>query len=252
MANFLVFSNNAGSTLAGSISNSATTLVLAAGTGALFPNPAAGQAFRLTLTDAATGTLHEIVEATARSGDTLTIVRAQEGTTARAWSAGDLAEHWCTAGSMGAMIQTSQVVLFNVKLFSTSTRSSMTGAVGNSYAVQAWAGTYTKASPSSQLIAWLATPSYTPGATGAVGTLLSIGTVSQQQLAANSIPGDARGQTATNVLFTGLGAGLLNWSLVYNRFDLSGWTTIFCPDTSDNAYFPSSTTATLIIGEING
>lgn len=97
--------NNASSTLAAPISNSATTVSLAVGTGALFPNPSAGQQFPLTFNDAATGLLTEIVYCTSRTGDTLTIVRAQEGTTAQAWLAGDLAANLITAGLLAAYQQ---------------------------------------------------------------------------------------------------------------------------------------------------
>lgn len=108
MAVFL-FANNANSTLAGPISTSATSLNLATGQGALFPNPSAGQQFALTITDAATGFLTEITYCTARSGDTLTVVRAQENTVAQSWLAGDLAVNLVTAGQMAANVQTSSL-----------------------------------------------------------------------------------------------------------------------------------------------
>ena len=104
MATFL-FANNAGSTLAGSISNVAVTCTLSAGTGVLFPNPGAGEQFALTFVDATTGLIREIVYCTARSVDTLTIVRAQEGTSAVAWTAGDLALHLMTAGTAQNLAQ---------------------------------------------------------------------------------------------------------------------------------------------------
>lgn len=106
MANTFIFANNASSTLAGPISNSATALNLASGQGALFPNPSAGQQFSMTLVDEATGLINEIVYCTARSGDTCTVVRAQEGTVAQAWFAGDVAAALVTAGQMAAMVQT--------------------------------------------------------------------------------------------------------------------------------------------------
>lgn len=101
----LLFANNAQTTLAGPISAGALSVNLAAGTGSEFANPGIGQYFVLTFTDAATGLLHEIVSVTARVGDTLTVVRAQEGTTARSWSAGDIAGNWWTAGSAATMVQ---------------------------------------------------------------------------------------------------------------------------------------------------
>lgn len=105
MANTFVFSNNAKSALAGAITSSATTANLSPGTGVEFPSPGAGQDFSLTFTDLATGTLNEIVYVTARSGDTVTMVRAQEGTVALNWLAGDIAALLPTAGQLAAMAQ---------------------------------------------------------------------------------------------------------------------------------------------------
>ena len=51
------------------------------------------------------GTPIEIVKCTARSTDTLTIVRAQEGTTASAFSSSDKVELRITAGVMGPAAQ---------------------------------------------------------------------------------------------------------------------------------------------------
>jgi hypothetical protein len=132
VATFL-FANDASSTLAGPISNSATAVNLASGQGALFPNPSAGQQFALTFNDQATGLLTEIVYCTARTGDALTVVRAQEGTVAQSWLAGDLAANLVTAGQMAAMLQTS--TLFPARIVTASgpfvlTRSDANGGVG--------------------------------------------------------------------------------------------------------------------------
>ena len=104
----LLFANNAKSTLAAPLSSVSTTAVLASGTGSLFPSPTTGQGFKMTFVDNATGLLNEIVLVTARSGDTLTIVRAQEGTTAQSWLANDLAGMYFTAGSIQNNIQLDQ------------------------------------------------------------------------------------------------------------------------------------------------
>jgi hypothetical protein len=102
-ATTLLFADNASTVLASSITAAATTCTLAPGTGALFPNPGANQAFPMSFVDAATGLLTEIVLVTARSGDTITtMVRGQEGTAARAWLAADLANCFWTAGALGA------------------------------------------------------------------------------------------------------------------------------------------------------
>lgn len=104
-----IFANLAQTTLAGPISSGSVTANLAAGTGALFPNPASGQQFALTFVDAATGLITEIVYVTARSGDVVTMVRGQEGTTALAWAANDIAANFNTAGTQAAMIQVNQL-----------------------------------------------------------------------------------------------------------------------------------------------
>lgn len=103
------FANNAYTTLAGAITNTAVTLNVQAGGGALFPSPGAGQYFTLTLVDAATGQLNEIMWCTARTGDTFTVVRGQEGTDALAWSAGDRVSNNITAGSLNSFLQSGQI-----------------------------------------------------------------------------------------------------------------------------------------------
>lgn len=101
-----LFSNNASSSLAAPISNTATTCTLATGTGTEFPSPSTGQQFAGTFNDAATGLLTEIVYCTARSTDTITtMVRARESTTAQNWLAGDLFAALITAGILAAFQQ---------------------------------------------------------------------------------------------------------------------------------------------------
>lgn len=78
--------NNASGTLATAINASDTGIVLTTGNGANFPALSTGDYFYATLESAA-GT-YEVVKATARSGDSLTIVRAQEGTSAQSFAAG--------------------------------------------------------------------------------------------------------------------------------------------------------------------
>src|SRR6516162_224708 len=101
----ILFSNNASTTVSGSITAASTTVMLAAGTGVLFPNPTGGNYYCATFYDQATKTQNEIVHVTAMSGDTATIVRAQEGTTAKAWSAGDIFANLVTAGTLNAFVQ---------------------------------------------------------------------------------------------------------------------------------------------------
>lgn len=93
-----LWSDNAVATLASGITNSDTSIPLATGKGALFPSPTGGDYFMLTLTQAGSETSWETVKVTARTSDTLTAVRAQEGTSAAAWSAADKAELRITKG----------------------------------------------------------------------------------------------------------------------------------------------------------
>jgi hypothetical protein len=99
-----LWSNNAIATLANSITSSQTTITLTAGEGALFPSPVSGQFFTVTLISATTSTTFEIVWCTARSTDTLTVIRAKEGTTGTAFAAGDLANGLLTAGTLGLLV----------------------------------------------------------------------------------------------------------------------------------------------------
>lgn len=97
-----LFKNNASGTLASAVTAAATTMALTAGHGARFPAISGGDYFLLTLYEMS-GTQeanHEIVKVTGRATDTLTVVRAQEGTTARAWGANAPVELRITAGTI--------------------------------------------------------------------------------------------------------------------------------------------------------
>jgi len=125
-----LFSNNASTTLASGISSSATSMSLTSGGGALFPAIAdgSGNFFVVTLQHISGGavTAYEIVQVTARSTDTLTIVRAQEGTTAQAWAAGDTCAMLCTAGSLSGFMQGPQLLSGNFTLTATGLSSGTT------------------------------------------------------------------------------------------------------------------------------
>lgn len=98
-----LYTNNAASTLATGIIATDLTLTVAAGDGAKFPSPTGGDYFLATLTQGSgSETSWEIVQVTARSVDTFTIVRAQEGTTAAIWASGSKVELRLTAASIAA------------------------------------------------------------------------------------------------------------------------------------------------------
>jgi len=105
----LQFANQATTTLATTITSSQTSINVAAGTGALFPSPASGQYFKITIYPASGSTpAPEILHVTARSTDTLTVIRAQEGTTAQNWASGSLVENLITAGTLNSFGQVTQ------------------------------------------------------------------------------------------------------------------------------------------------
>lgn len=106
----VLLKNNATSRLASSLTAGATTLSVVSGEGAKFPSPTAGQWFPLTVIKAS-GVL-EIMRCTARSGDVLTVVRAQEGTGAQAFTAGDRVELRITAGALAEFKQTDTISAF--------------------------------------------------------------------------------------------------------------------------------------------
>ncbi len=83
----VLYSNNASTSLAAAVTNSATSLTVVSGTGALFPSITNSDYFYVTIENASGS--REIVKATARAADSLTITRAQDGTAALSWNAGD-------------------------------------------------------------------------------------------------------------------------------------------------------------------
>lgn len=93
------FANNAATTLFSSVTVSDSQIVVSPGGGALFPNAGSSNYFMVTVVNKTTSTL-EIMKVTNRSGDTFTVVRAQEGTTARAFPSGSPVELRLTAQSI--------------------------------------------------------------------------------------------------------------------------------------------------------
>ena len=81
------FTNNAATTLAAGINSSVTSIAVT--DGSVFPTITGSDHFYVTFDDT---TNKEIVKVTARSGNTLTVVRGHDNTTARAFNSGDKAE----------------------------------------------------------------------------------------------------------------------------------------------------------------
>ena len=108
----VVFKNNAKTTLASGINSSATSITVS--DGSVFPSLTGSDIFFVTFDD---GTNNEIVKVTARSGNTLTVVRAQESTTARSFSTGDEAQLRLTAGILGLFSQTGVAITDEIEAY---------------------------------------------------------------------------------------------------------------------------------------
>jgi len=99
------YSNNASTQLSAPISATATGLSVVAGTGAQFPALVTPQIFAATIVKNGQPGIYEIVLVTAHAGDTFTISRGQEGTTALLWNAGDVFTQLPTAGDFYGFVQ---------------------------------------------------------------------------------------------------------------------------------------------------
>jgi len=82
--------NNAFSTLLSSITSVDSSLTVSSGHGARFPTISSGNFFYATLINSSNQ--YEVVKVTARATDAFTVTRGQDGTTARAYTAGDRIE----------------------------------------------------------------------------------------------------------------------------------------------------------------
>jgi hypothetical protein len=98
----VLLKNNAQGFLAVAISTGDTSLILNSGNGASFPSPGVGDYFYATISTPA-GTV-EIVKCTSRTSDSLSVVRAQESTTAVAFPAGSKVELRITAQSIADIV----------------------------------------------------------------------------------------------------------------------------------------------------
>lgn len=128
-----VTANNAQSTIAnvGGIGAGATSMDVAPGDGALFSaaSPSVSSPLKVTLVDSLTApTVYEIIHVTGVSTDTLTIVRGQEGTTARAWAQNDFVSARLTKGFIDNLPQLDKVNTFSAaQVISSLSSSGVTG-----------------------------------------------------------------------------------------------------------------------------
>ncbi|MEY6739615.1 pyocin knob domain-containing S74 family peptidase [Escherichia coli] len=104
----LIFKNNFEVALAQPTTTSDTTITIRSGSG--FPTLGANERVVATIVDAATGLQFEIVIVTAVVGNVLTVQRAQEGTAARAWAAGDMLSIRTTAATLTGTVRNFGIV----------------------------------------------------------------------------------------------------------------------------------------------
>ena len=102
----LLWKNNATGVLALQIADNDVTIFVGAGEGAAFPYPESGNTFYVTLEEV-DGNI-EIALCTAREGDSLTVLRGQDNTTARAFPVGSTVEARVTAAAMNAFMSKSE------------------------------------------------------------------------------------------------------------------------------------------------
>lgn len=98
-----LWANNPSTFIGALVSPSATSITLNVGGGAQFPSPTNGDWFIATIISQSNAAIREIVKITARSGDSVTVVRAQEGTTALTWQPDDIFEMRITAGGLSGL-----------------------------------------------------------------------------------------------------------------------------------------------------
>ena len=104
------FANNAATTLSSGINASATSIPLTDGSAFPALGPSDDYAY-ITIADSNNT---EIVKATSRSGNTLTVIRAQDGTTANAFASGEKVELRVTAISLEEITDPESYKLFYV------------------------------------------------------------------------------------------------------------------------------------------
>ncbi len=100
-----IHANNFTTTLNGAINNSTTSVIITSATG--FPSVGAGVTANITVQE---GSTFEIMTVTARTGTTLTVTRAAEGTSASAFSDLSEVEIRVTADSLDRKLDTANLV----------------------------------------------------------------------------------------------------------------------------------------------
>lgn len=192
----LLLKNNAFSALAAALNNTDTTLVVQTGTGDRFPIVVAPDTALVTLQDASNNI--EIVRVTARASgsDSMTIQRAQDGTSARSWNIGDVAEIRLPVGVVAPL----QVLdgAATASAIRTKLGATATGVAVFTAADEAAARTAIGATTTGQAVM---TAADAPAARTAIGALGANDTILNATNAANLTGSWAAIPTGTKMLF---------------------------------------------------
>ena len=126
------FTNNASTTLASGINTTATSITVADASS--FPSLSGADDYAYLTLQQSTGTGREIVKATALSSNTFTVVRAQDNTTARTHSSGDIVELRLTSALLTDVINAATVegIKTNFQYTPTAGQTVFTGADNSS------------------------------------------------------------------------------------------------------------------------
>jgi hypothetical protein len=197
--------------------------------GALFPAVSGGNFFYATLTDSSNNL--EIVKVTGRASDVLTVTRAQESTTARAYAAGDKIELRISAAVLNNFVQLDGAqTITGVKTFSTAP------TLGTALAV-ASGGTGSTTSTGSGAVVLATSPTLV---TPALGTPSALVGTNITGTAAGLTAGNATNATnAANLVTTNFTIQESGGSLVFKY----GATTIATMDSSGNITTSGTVTA---------
>lgn len=143
-----LFKNNAFSTLSLPLTSSATSMTLVSAAG--FDSPVGADYFLATLIGIGANGMEnawEIVKVTSRASNTLTIARAQEGTTAVAWPAATQVQVRLTAGSMATKANVSSPEFTGTPTAPTAAAGTSTTQIASTAFVRAEVASLTGAAP---------------------------------------------------------------------------------------------------------
>jgi len=124
-----LFTNNAATALAVAITPTSTVLQITAGTGSYFPQPTGSDYFMLTLIQINNPEVAEIVKCTSRTGDLLTVVRGQEGTSPQIFNISDNVQLRITASSLNLFSGDNEAANINFTPYGFISATDVQGAI---------------------------------------------------------------------------------------------------------------------------